>query len=332
MKIAMIATGGTIGSKVKQNGWIGPDVEMPYEVLRLFRIKYPTLAADVAIDSRMPYQILSENLEAKYLIKLLDEVGDCIEDAEYDGIIVCHGTDTLQYTAAMLEYIYGNQPVPILLVSSNYPLEDAQANGLDNFRYAVQRILDGYYGVGVVYRNADGNTYIHRGDRLMEHAVFEDDLHSIYEKYVGRYDPNGAWVPGEFAYRTDWKAKENMRVQADYDYHMLRKESGILWLHNAPGIVYPSPEQVQGIRAILIQSYHAGTMRIDNVFRDFVRAMAERGIPVYLLGIAQMQDGYETKQLYRGCGVKILEGIAPIAAYCKLWLQLSRDQSNVPTE
>lgn len=334
MRIAMIATGGTIGSKVKQDGWISPDTEAPYEVLRLFQMKYPALAEKVEINSRMPYQILSENLEAEYLVKLLDEVGACIEAAEYGGIIVCHGTDTLQYTAAMLEYIYGNQPVPILLVSSNYPLEDARANGLDNFRYAVQRILDGYCGVGVVYRNADGNTYIHRGDRLMEHAVFEDDLHSVYEKYVGRYDRDGVWIAGALAYMTDLKAKDNLQIQTNhaYDYHILKKESGILWLHNAPGIVYPAPEQVQGIRAILIQSYHAGTMRVDSAFRNFVWAMAEKDIPVYLLGIEQMQDGYETKQAYRDCGVKIPEGIAPIAAYCKLWLQLSQDLSDMPIE
>ena len=38
MRIAMIATGGTIGSKVKQDGWISPDTEAPYEVLRLFQM------------------------------------------------------------------------------------------------------------------------------------------------------------------------------------------------------------------------------------------------------------------------------------------------------
>ena len=53
MRIAMIATGGTIGSKVKQDGWISPDTEAPYEVLRLFQMKYPALAEKVEINSRM---------------------------------------------------------------------------------------------------------------------------------------------------------------------------------------------------------------------------------------------------------------------------------------
>ncbi len=323
MKIAMLATGGTIGSKVVQDGWIAPDTETPYEVLRLFQMKYPDLAAGVEIDSRMPYQILSENLEAKYLIKLLDEVGDCIEAAKYDGIIVCHGTDTLQYTAAMLEYVYGNRLVPILLVSSNYPLEDARANGLDNFRYAVQRIVDGYCGVGVVYRNADGNTYVHRGTHLLEHAVFEDDLHSIYGSCVGWYRPDGTWVAGEDEEpETLQRDMEEMPSPGEI-YHALKKESGILWIHMAPGIVYPRPGQPGGIRAVMLQCYHAGTMRVDDAFRSFVQEMTERNIPVYLLGVEQLEGGYETKQAYRDCGVRILEGVAPIAAYCKLWLQIS---------
>ena len=62
--------------------------------------------------------------------------------------------------------------------------------------------------------------------------------------------------------------------------------------------------------------------------------LGKNGRKLYLSNyqFQQMQDGYETKQAYRDCGVKIPEGIAPIAAYCKLWLQLSQDLSDMPIE
>lgn len=317
MKIVMIATGGTIGSEQKQNGWIAPNQETPYQVVQMFYRKYPELAAEVEIDCRMPYQILSENLEAEYLIRLLDEIRSCINDGKYDGILIAHGTDTLQYTAAMVEYIYGKGKVPILLVSSNYPLEDTRANGLYNFYYAVRGLMGGFRGVGVVYRNSDGNTYIHRGNRLCEHTVFEDNLYSMHNQVAGYYDVEGRWISGALEQPDTVPASDCLQYQS------LKHDSGILWLHNTPGISYHGIAQLEGVKAVLLQCYHAGTMRIDDAFRLFVNQAEKQGIPVYLVGVEEMQGGYETKKAYADCGVTVMEDTAPIAAYCSLWLKLS---------
>ena len=51
----------------------------------------------------------------------------------YDGVIITHGTDTLQYTAAFTGYIMAGAQIPIVLVSANYVLEDVRSNGVDNF-------------------------------------------------------------------------------------------------------------------------------------------------------------------------------------------------------
>lgn len=320
MKIAMLATGGTIGSEQKQSGWIAPNQQAPYQVVQMFHGKYPELAAKVEIDCRMPYQILSENLEAEYLIRLLDEIHDCVAAGAYDGILIAHGTDTLQYTAAMVEYIYGKGDVPILLVSSNYPLEDERANGIHNFYYAIRSLLEGFRGVGVVYRNSDGNTYIHRGDRLCEHTVFEDDLYSIRNQVAGYYDIEGTWISGAL----EQPEQTDAPMPSCLEYQSLKHDSGILWLHNAPGNSYHGLLQLKGIKAILLQCYHAGTIRIDAAFRLFVNQAAKQGISVYLVGVEELEGGYETKKAYAECGVMVMEKLAPIAAYCRLWLELSR--------
>lgn len=69
----------------------------------------------------------------------------------YDGIVVTHGTDTLQYTSAFLAYIFDGLNVPIVLVSANYPLDDSRSNGFENFVGAIDFIKSGS-GNGVLFR------------------------------------------------------------------------------------------------------------------------------------------------------------------------------------
>ena len=148
MNILVIFTGGTIGSAVS-DGWISPSDDMKYLLLEKYREK---TGDDIEFDTLNPYTILSENLTAEYLNMLTDCVKKNI--SLYDGIIVAHGSDTLQYTAAALSLVLGNDIVPVMLVSSNYPLEDERANGTDNFIAATEFITaKAGKGVFISYKN-----------------------------------------------------------------------------------------------------------------------------------------------------------------------------------
>ena len=195
-RIAVIFTGGTIGSKADPEGWIAPDQKQAYELIALFQDKYKDLARQVQFDCYMPYQILSEQLDADHLNLLISEVARLLESdgQTYDEIIICHGTDTLQYSAAMLGLYFQKVAIPIFLVSSNYPLQDNRANGLCNFYYAVKSLELKKTGVMAVYRNSDGNTYLHDGVKLLAHQTFEDNLYSIHHEQIGYYTPEGVWV------------------------------------------------------------------------------------------------------------------------------------------
>ena len=132
MKILVIFTGGTIGSTVSGD-YISTDGNKPYVILEKYNAQYPN---DIEWDTVSPYTILSENVTCKTYSVLYDTVKDAL-NKEYDGIIITHGSDTLQYSAAFLSLVLGTDTVPVLLVSSNYVLEDERANGMDNFRCAV---------------------------------------------------------------------------------------------------------------------------------------------------------------------------------------------------
>lgn len=312
MKVAVIFTGGTIGSRKQDDGWISPNTEQPYKLIDLYQTKYPLKSKDIEFVCDMPYQILSENVRAENLMCLIERIQACIRNGDYDGILICHGTDTLQYTAAILGYVFADSALPILLVSSNYPLEDVRANGLDNFYYAVETVKTGLTGVLVVYRNSDGNTYVHCGTKLLAHQTFEDDLFSVHQEAIGFYDSAGSWN----------LEADTRREEIKVPYHgLIETRSSILWLRAYPGMAYPN--LTKKTKAVLIESYHSGTIAIDSDMKEFAETAKRLAIPIYLTGAIDDGSGYETIREYQALGIRVLKNQAPIAVYCRLWLENS---------
>ena len=100
MKILVIFTGGTIGC-VRKGEVLSPDNEQKYMLTQMYLDKY----GNVDFDTAEPYTVLSENLEGGHMNLL----ADCLQSYDlnsYDGIVVTHGTDTLQYTSAFLAYLF----------------------------------------------------------------------------------------------------------------------------------------------------------------------------------------------------------------------------------
>jgi len=183
MKVLVIFTGGTIGSTLK-NGYIGTDDGAKFALLEPFCAE-----KDTQFETTCPYTILSENLCAKELNILQSSVGEGLKK-DCDGIIVTHGTDTLQYSAAALSLAFGDCKKPVILVSSAYPLDDERANGYENFRAAlefIRRKISG--GVFVSYKNEDdAKTAIHGGSKLLLHAEGQADLESIDKSPFALFD------------------------------------------------------------------------------------------------------------------------------------------------
>ena len=73
----------------------------------------------------------------------------------YDGFVICHGTDTMAYTAAALSYLIQGSPKPIVLTGSQKPIHmeitDSKTNLLDSFGCACDGRIA---GVQVVFGGA----------------------------------------------------------------------------------------------------------------------------------------------------------------------------------
>ncbi len=132
-KILLIATGGTIASQLGNDGLIpGMDAnQLLKNVPEVFEFCQPSAIQIFNIDST--------NITPNHWIKLATTIREHYDD--YDGFVVCHGTDTMSYTAAMLSYMVQHSPKPIVLTGSQKPIDkedtDARINLRDSFLYAA---------------------------------------------------------------------------------------------------------------------------------------------------------------------------------------------------
>lgn len=312
LRLLLIHTGGTIATERKENTLSVTE----HGVNRLVE-KYRELGGKAEFEIDSPYDILSETLDAEKLLKL----GECLKkhiSGDFDGIIITHGTDTLQYTSAFLSYYLGSISIPVVMVSANYPLDDNRSNGLQNLFGAVVFIREAKAaGVFAAYKNtSDSRVTIHRGTRLLAHEAYEDSLKSVFDSPFG-------YIEGEsFA--------ANPGFTDDEPYKAITPDFGkpVLYLRAYVGIEYPSP---LGFKAVLLEGYHSGTLNTsDKGLIRLCKQASEENIPVFLTGDPKGFE-YETKQNYASLGIVSLPPAAPIAAYVRLMMLPEaslRDQKN----
>lgn len=305
MKILVIFTGGTIGSAVS-DGWISPDDKMKYLLIEKYR---ELTDDDMEFVTLNPYTILSENLSAENINSLVNCIGENINN--FDGIIVTHGTDTLQYTAAALAYSFGFNCIPVVLVSSNFPINDDRANGIDNFIGAVEFIKSqSGRGVFVSYKNKNENTKIHLASRIVSHTETFDEIYSIDNQPFAVYDEN-------IILNTDCKCQERAAV-SDSDFCEYPQ---ILSVVAMPGDSFDY--DLSKYKAVILRPYHSGTLNTESkAFSDFCKKAKDRDIPVLVVNV-HGGTTYESSKLYSDLGITVLPMCSFISVYMKTWLAIS---------
>ncbi|MBR4943532.1 MAG: asparaginase [Clostridia bacterium] len=132
-KILLIATGGTIAS---HSGKVGLVPEIGAEGL----LKCVPEVFEFCKPSALQiYNIDSTNVTPAHWIQLAKTIRDNYDD--YDGFVVCHGTDTMSYSAAMISYMVQHSPKPIVFTGAQKPIDredtDGRINLRDSFLYAA---------------------------------------------------------------------------------------------------------------------------------------------------------------------------------------------------
>jgi len=143
-RILLIATGGTIASKRSDTG-LKP--LMSSEELLSY---VPSAKEFCQTDTIQLFNIDSTNIQPKHWLAIAAAVEERYD--QYDGFVICHGTDTMAYSAAALSYLIQNSRKPIVITGAQKPIDmeitDAKTNLCDSLRFAS---CGKSHGVNIVF-------------------------------------------------------------------------------------------------------------------------------------------------------------------------------------
>ena len=142
--ILLIATGGTIASKRSDSG-LKPLISSE-ELLSYV----PAAKEFCRADALQLMNLDSTNIQPKHWLAMAKAVEEHYD--QYDGFVICHGTDTMAYTAAALSYLIQNFKKPVVITGAQKPIDleitDAKTNLCDSLRFAS---CDKAHGVNIVF-------------------------------------------------------------------------------------------------------------------------------------------------------------------------------------
>lgn len=133
--VVILATGGTIaGAGVTSTTTVGYTAAVT-PVDKLIS-NVPELAKIANVTGEQVSQIASENMSNEVWLKLAKRVNQLLAQDNVDGIVITHGTDTLEETAYFLDLVVKSNK-PVVLVGSMRPGTAMSADGPLNLYRAV---------------------------------------------------------------------------------------------------------------------------------------------------------------------------------------------------
>lgn len=312
-RILLVFTGGTIGSQA-ENGNIDLDPQASFKLLNLFQ-KHFQAAAEISFKTLQPLQILSENLHPDNWQTLIGAI-EAENLTDYDGIIVTHGTDTLAFSAAALSLYFHQLNKPLLMVSSDLPLDHPKANGLANFICAVEFIRQRQEtGVFVAYQNPDQIMLIHPGSRLASCLPLSSDFISIRSQAYLEFTRQNFQLIKPIATPP---LSRPQTLKANF-------ASRILLIRPYPGLDYRQYNLDQA-DLVLHDLYHSGTACSSSSQGQFhnLLALIQRcqnlNLPIYLTPALYSENAYHSTRQLLAAGAEMIWNISLEAAYAKLLL------------
>ena len=128
----------------------------------------PSIQTICKVDTLQLCNLDSTNISQEHWLLMADAIHR--EYDHYDGFVICHGTDTMAYTAAALSYLIQNSPKPIVITGSQKPINvevtDSKINLYSSFLYAasndasgVQILFDGKVILGTRARKTHSKSF-----------------------------------------------------------------------------------------------------------------------------------------------------------------------------
>lgn len=315
--ISLISTGGTIASTVDyRTGAVTSQFDAE-DVLRAV----PDLAGRANYRGRVVTNILSENMTPEVWQDLARAVYEEI-DAGADGVVVMHGTDTMQYTASALAFML-DTPVPIVFTGSQRSADRPSSDNVMNAVCAVEAAKSNYAGVLVCMHESenDARCALHRGTRVRKnHTSRRDAFETVGNEPLGSVDYDTETV--------SFRREHGKRGETTLDIAPAL-ETDVELLKVTPGMDEAFLDVCEGTAGVVIEGTGLGHVRTDLI--EPIEELIENGTTVVMT--SQCLDGricdrvYDTGRDLLDAGVIEGENTLPGTAMVKLMWALANRSS-----
>lgn len=127
-KILVLHTGGTISMHADEAGNVRPDTDNPMNHVGVNLENIQVTALDF-------FNVPSPHITPKHMLKLYQEIKNNADN--YDGVIITHGTDTLEETAYFLDTMEIPN-IPIVLTGAMRSSNELGSDGVYNYLSALR--------------------------------------------------------------------------------------------------------------------------------------------------------------------------------------------------
>ncbi|MEM0139642.1 MAG: Glu-tRNA(Gln) amidotransferase subunit GatD [Ferroplasma sp.] len=220
--IYIMTTGGTIGSSVDyKTGAVKPVKDISYLYNFVNNIK------DVKLYHENIDNILSENVNPERWINFARKAKNRMKDG--NSIIIFHGTDTMQYSAAALSFMFEEQTNPVIFTGSQRSSDRPSSDAFLNIEGAIHFAGMDKSVVGIAMHGSISDDYIslHNGVRARK-------LHTSRRNAFTSVDT------GELATYKNGKIKKHAIMKKASDRIILKDK-----LNSNVGIIYFYPGMPQ---------------------------------------------------------------------------------------
>jgi len=327
--VALISTGGTIASTVDyRTGAVTAQFDAE-DVLRAV----PDLAGRANYRGRVVANILSENMTPEVWQDLARAVHEEVE-AGADGVVVMHGTDTMQYSAAALAFTL-DLPVPVVFTGSQRSADRPSSDNVMNAVCAVEAAKAGCAEVLVCMHatGSDDRCALHRGTRVRKnHTSRRDAFETVGADPLGAVDYDAAETGAPDGAGVEFAREHAGRDETDLDIAPAL-ETGVELVKFVPGMDAAALDVAEGAAGLVVEGTGLGHVSTDLIPR--IESLVEGGTTVVMT--SQCVEGrvcdrvYDTGRDLLDAGVIEAEDTLPGTAYVKLMWALANVESVAET-
>lgn len=314
--IEVVYAGGTISSIETAEGHREGGHEL--DLVELLQAHAPELELDIEINEKhFAYTGLSENITHEDQESIAAYVIEGMQNS--DGVLVSHGTDSLEQTARLLGDKFNEElkqsGKKVILVAANEDLEHPQTDAWDNLQFGLESFAT----------EVPGGVYVaFHGKLIPAHEVVKQPYVNGVATFVSMYDEQYVW------------AHDQQQAHANTSIELLHEKLGVTEARAATmqydvNVLRPNHEDMiaevesRDVKAIILNLYHSGTANTVTPGQSVVELVEhlreEKGIVFF--GVTETGEPtnlrkYETSVKLREAGVVPLYNMLPRVASEKL--------------